>query len=511
MTALSSNFYFPPSRLNYLVQLRSLLTQKKIVAIEGGIGIGKTVLLEEVLTTSMPEANKCYVTAGKNITDVQIRSRVIEQLFGNVLFDPEKPLVTSFLEFNQQTELMVAIDNAHFLSAKIIGEWLQVFSQLNSAGIQLSVVMSFDRSISSTLLNINSQIIAVESVPRLSKDESYQLLSTYFPDLPLASDNKVKRWIDNAKGVPIQLLAYQGATDFEVSQGGLNIRLWGAVVICASLLLAISIYAYNIGYFSSTTDTIADDGDDVVNQVVNANKPLDVGLYNEEKVKTVRPAKAELATAADIFLVIESHAQAVVDAKAEDEGQPTELEPVSESTKGESQRQAQLEHKQRLSNEAQNVLQAHVETVDDAQTQAKPDVASVSAITKVTEQTARSRIVSTESESPLVELPESNYHIDNDTFLSLPADRYVLQFTAVSTQKTLVEYLSSTKVAPQDFRIYQIKRNDTDWIVVTYGLYDSIDAARADARRLEPNAWAKSVAVIQQQIRAYQQSFETIE
>ncbi|MDC2889074.1 AAA family ATPase [Psychrosphaera algicola] len=228
MTALGSNFYFPPSRLNYLVQLRSLLTQNKIVALEGGMGFGKTVLLEEVLTTAMPDANKCYVTASKNITDVQLRSRIIEQLFGNVLFDPEKPLVSSFLEFNQQTELMVAIDNAHYMSAKLVGELLQVFSQINGAGIQFSIVLSFDKSISATLLNINSQLIAVESIPRLSKDESYHLLNTYFSELPAITDSKLKRWIENSKGVPIQLLAYNDQNNLElVNSGGLNIKLWG--------------------------------------------------------------------------------------------------------------------------------------------------------------------------------------------------------------------------------------------------------------------------------------------
>ena len=139
MTSLGSHFYFPPSRLNFIATMQSQLETGRVVAVEGPSGSGKTVVLEELLTSALANANKCYVTAGKQINDIQLRSRVIEQLFGNVLFDPEKPLISSFLEFNQHTELLIVIDNAHFLSGQVIGELLQLYSELNSAGIILGV------------------------------------------------------------------------------------------------------------------------------------------------------------------------------------------------------------------------------------------------------------------------------------------------------------------------------------------------------------------------------------
>lgn len=493
MTALGSNFYFPPSRLNYLVQLRSLLTQNKIVALEGGIGIGKTVLLEEVLTTAMPDANKCYVTASKNITDVQLRSRIIEQLFGNVLFDPEKPLVGSFLEFNQQTELMIAIDNAHFMSAKLVGELLQVFSQINGAGIQFSIVLSFDKSISSTLLNINSQLIAVESIPALSKDESYHLLNTYFSELPAITDSKLKRWIENSKGVPIQLLAYNDQQNFEVTNtSGLNIKLWGAVVALASLLLALGIYAYNVGYFDSTpvatTQIIGPEDDEsfAVKQVLNANKKAVIPEFKSRSKNSSDLAATQTASAEEMFSALQSSLNeddSIVSKQGEVKVETSALAAVNKTNKVETE----------IKEPAQI---ATIKREESSTTQAAVD---------------SDLVVATATENYPEKPQTSLYRIDNDIFMSLPKDRYVLQFTAVSTESTLVEYLGSAPVKPSELRIYKIKRNGTDWIVVTYGLFDTIAQARETALSLEPNAWAKSVAVIQQQIQTYNQRFDKAE
>ena len=90
--------------------------------------------------------------------------------------------------------------------------------------------------------------------------------------------------------------------------------------------------------------------------------------------------------------------------------------------------------------------------------------------------------------------------------MTLPSDKYVLQLTAVSSESTLAQYLESKNLDPELTRIYKIRRSNADWLVVTYGVFDSISTARETAKTVDPNAWAKSVSVIQQQIAAYQQS-----
>jgi hypothetical protein len=78
------------------------------------------------------------------------------------------------------------------------------------------------------------------------------LLAQYIDDLPAQANAKVKRWIENAAGLPIQLLAYSDAKAEEVIDNTpLNIKLWGSLLVLASLVLALGLYVYNKGNNSS--------------------------------------------------------------------------------------------------------------------------------------------------------------------------------------------------------------------------------------------------------------------
>ena len=247
----TEQFYIPASRHAFIKKVQAGLTHSKIVAIEGCQGIGKTILIEEVLTLTSPNGNKCYLTAARSINDIQIRSRIIEQLFGNILFDPEVPLLTSFIEFNNNSEMLIAIDNAHYLSGKIVGELLQLFSEANNLGIQLKLVMTFDKTIASTLMNVKSNFLTILPVPLLTKQESYQLLAQYVINIPAQTNARIKRWIENSAGLPIQLLAYNDAGDGSSEGEPFNIKLWVSILVTCSLLLALGIYLYLMGIIAN--------------------------------------------------------------------------------------------------------------------------------------------------------------------------------------------------------------------------------------------------------------------
>ena len=518
MTAetLSSNFYFPPSRINFVSELQVLIQQNRLIAIEGPAGIGKTVILEELLTSAMPDANKCYITAVKSINDIQVRSRVIEQLFGNVLFDPEKPLVSSFMEFNQQTQLMLVIDNAHFLSGQIIGELLQVFSELNKAGIHLAILLSFDKSVSSTLLNINSSLLSIKSVPLLSKQESYQLLAEYIDDIPAENNSRVKRWIENSAGVPIQLLAYNQESNLTLTEGsGLNVKLWGTVIVVASLVLSLALYWYRLTLVDVEEPVALTESKPVDEQVVG---DWPVTAQASEQVRDISRQIATMATASpEEIMTLLSRPRQAEQALAELPGE-SELPIATDSLPTVTAQADRVEDMEQegtnvpISDSAENAVK-----VDMGLEHSKPQVEEngssednasdvLEGSDKIVQLPVDDNLVATASEQYPSIQTESLYNIDNSAFLSLPADHYVLQLTAVSSESTLSQYLLSSPVNLDSVRIYKIKRNQSDWIVVTYGLFQSIEAARMEAQRVEPNAWAKSVSVIQQQITQFNQT-----
>ena len=158
------------------------------------------------------------------------------------------PLLTSFIEFNNDSQMLIAIDNAHFLTGKIIGELLQLYSESRNLGIKLKLVLAFDKTIASTLINVKSGLVEVLPVPTLTKQESYQLLAQYVIDIPAQTNTRIKRWIENSAGLPIQLLAYNDVAEQKgMDSEPFNIKLWVSLLVTASLLLALGIYLYRMG------------------------------------------------------------------------------------------------------------------------------------------------------------------------------------------------------------------------------------------------------------------------
>lgn len=497
LSSLNSNIFLPASRLAYLNQIQVLVQQRKIIAIEGSSGIGKTAMLEEALTNVLPDANKSYITASKNINDIQVRSRIIEQLFGNVLFDPEKPLLSSFLEFNHQTQLLIAIDNSHYLSAKLIGELLQLYSGLTQAGINLVIMLAFDKSVSTTLVNLNSAIVAIAPVPAFSKQESYQFLVEHFDDIPPQTNGKVKRWIDSSVGLPIQLLAFNQNTNLRVASNSfMNVKLWVSVIFTASLVISLGLYLYRMNLDAAQLPK------------VDLTTPSDTQQPNEFDGRTMtkvyhsdlkRAEQEHTATAEDIYSVL------IQQAPAEKSEHVVQSEPSKSALDG-------------FNNVVADQASVKVSTLNETPLPDAPPKPSTDnkkfAANSETENVVPNKIetleledeVVTESSEALPAVQQTSYYvIDNQSFLSLPSDHYVLQFTAVSSESTLAKYLATAPVSIDDLNIYKVTRNNKDWIVVTHGLFETIKQARSVAEKVEPNAWAKSVVAIQQEINKFNQ------
>lgn len=557
--SVTSQFYIPETRKAFIKKVQAGLSQRKVIVMEGPTGVGKTVLLEEVLTQTLPNANKCYVTPGRGMSDIQIRSRIIEQLFGNVLFDPEMPLLTSFIEFSRPQQILIAVDNCHILSGRIVGELLQLSSESKNLGIDLTIVLALDKSLNSTLLNVNSNLVKVLPIPMLNRQESYELLVEYIPDIPAQTNAKVRRWIDNSAGLPIQLLAYNKRTNVPVrpeeeeEPSPLNVKLWGSLLVLASLALALGIYVYRKGLEqpkaepaptaveveqkpAANTQVVKDWKSDIDEQT-KAKKEPEFSLDEKPMAQVIAmPTASSETILADILGEgkPEKAAAKPVEAKQVEQNPTTDL-ILSELTKDqakltdaqqkaaqdqlfselqqEEDKLAQLQEGEQKTSNEQEQVSLDFFLPEGAKDTALPnapelEIPNPSIPTTLPEDSLEPNIVSSSTESALPQPSYPAYFIDNQAFMSLPADRFVLQLTAVSNEVVLTEYLSSAPVPIEELRIYRIKRKQNDWIVVTYGLFETIEQARQAAKQVEPNAWAKSISVIQQQILAFQKAQE---
>lgn len=131
--------------------------------------------------------NVAFVAASTKLNDIQIRCRLIEQLFVNTLFDPEESLAVSALRFaKQQSEaITIVIDHAQALSLQIKYELSQLVNLAKKDKLTINVVL-FGLMEAAQQLSENKSLFKNKVV--LINAESGQVLS--LDDKKIAQEKK---------------------------------------------------------------------------------------------------------------------------------------------------------------------------------------------------------------------------------------------------------------------------------------------------------------------------------
>ncbi|XPF92815.1 SPOR domain-containing protein [Colwellia sp. RE-S-Sl-9] len=142
----------------------------------------------EFLGSLSKEHNAAFVSISSKLNDIQIRCRIIEQLFGNTLFDPEQPLSVNVIKLSEAKNeaITIVIANAESLSLQLTHELCQlaeIAKKLNKTinvlllgRVQAAINLSenkhlFDNKVS-ILLAENGQLIGLNS-SLLKKDSAW--------------------------------------------------------------------------------------------------------------------------------------------------------------------------------------------------------------------------------------------------------------------------------------------------------------------------------------------------
>ena len=133
---------------------------------------------QKLTTNTVQDENIAFVVASNQLNDIQMRCRLIEQLFANTLFDPEQSLAVSILRLVKQHNgvVTIVIEHAHALSLQLKYELCQLVDIANKTKIKINVVLFgqehaaqeisqnrriFDKKIS--IIDANSgQVIAID-------------------------------------------------------------------------------------------------------------------------------------------------------------------------------------------------------------------------------------------------------------------------------------------------------------------------------------------------------------
>lgn len=105
------------------------------------------------------QSNVAFVSASLKLNDIQIRCRLIEQLFGNTLFDPEQSLAVSVLRLakNKAETIAIVVEHAQALSMQIKYELSQLVALSKKGNRQINVVM-FAKKIAAEEVSNNKSI-----------------------------------------------------------------------------------------------------------------------------------------------------------------------------------------------------------------------------------------------------------------------------------------------------------------------------------------------------------------
>lgn len=93
--------------------------------------------------SSQQEMNVAFVAASSKINDIQMRCRLIEQLFANTLFDPEQSLAVSVLRLAKQDNgvITIIVEHAQSLSLQIKYELCQLVDIAKKTKSNINVVI----------------------------------------------------------------------------------------------------------------------------------------------------------------------------------------------------------------------------------------------------------------------------------------------------------------------------------------------------------------------------------
>ena len=128
--------------------------------------------------------NVAFVSASSKLNDIQIRCRLIEQLFVNTLFDPEQSLAVSVLRFAKQhgEAISIVIDHAHALSLQVKYELCQLVNLAKKSKLTINVVLfglteaAQQLAINKSLFKNKMAIIDAETGQVISLDDTKIML-----------------------------------------------------------------------------------------------------------------------------------------------------------------------------------------------------------------------------------------------------------------------------------------------------------------------------------------------
>jgi DamX protein len=153
-----------------------------------------SAIASEFIASLADDHNAAFLSISDKLNDIQIRCRLIEQLFVDTLFDPEQPLSTTLLKLSadKPQPISIIIEHAQHLSLQLLHELCQIVDVATKAKREINVLLVGSRQVAS--LAAKNSVVFDNKLAILSA-QSAQLIALNSPELIDKKESVfVKHW-----------------------------------------------------------------------------------------------------------------------------------------------------------------------------------------------------------------------------------------------------------------------------------------------------------------------------
>ncbi|MGI2914080.1 SPOR domain-containing protein [Vibrio alginolyticus] len=485
-----------------LLDRLGLLTNfgSNLIAINGHDGYGKSWLAQRYLEVGASNKNQCLLLCHSNQDDVQHRVLILSQLVSDALFNQQEPLLDSLerLLGDEPCDIAIVVDDAHLLSETLISElWMLVLEAHHKPNWTINVLLFTQSGRLEGLLarlSYGQEIKPVElDIDMLSEVEARRffesLVARYVND---ESEKRVRDAFKKVDPVPGDIMAL-GEMKVEkriiirsIVGSPLNI----ALVVLVLLLLAAGGYWWMLSQPSP---------DDKAQQIAGSLEQTAIPTFEESGISAAQSSLQPVTDGSSS----PDKSGAVDDS---DSLPPAVTEEVASVGSDDNQQRVVIES---------NVVDALLEgKTDSADTKAIDDVVGIektetvdetsSPLIKVVKPNQDMAQAPAQSEEGDVNQPVVKFSFAREELKALSPRAYTLQLAAMTSMEDVQSFLNEHQLNNQ-VRIYPTVRNDTEWYIITYQDYPTIQMARDAVASLPDSVksvspWAKSLRQVHREI-----------
>ena len=442
------------ARIDYILRF----SKQTVMVIDEDTAICSN-LGHQFLSNLSSEQNAAYITMSPKFNDLQVRCRLIEQLFGHALFDPEQSVAVSLINLvkKHQQAVSIVVENAQHLSLQLVHELCQLSEIAKKSDYKISIVLL---STPHGGMKVNQNQPMFHKKLSIISAQTGQLIShnakLFKPESDLFLLTPLKKWM-----IFFLILAL-------VSMVGVHFLLQRDVL-----------------GFSHEINNVAQTPNDEIEQFVKAiatNKTIQAVTEGATKESIV----GEQATASDVYALL-------TNSNEEKKGDVGHIQKVSEKAKP-----AEIF----TTIEKTTLMESGIEQAINVE---KKEVMLINGkkqkLTEDLSKNAEPTVIKTKQTADLSSSSKETYYQSKQG--------YVIQIAAFSDERILAEFVESFK----QLNLYRYKRlvNNKVMTILTTQAYDFREQANDAFLQLpqlikDRSPWIKKISAINSEINDYQRS-----